>query len=148
MITFFPAVCLDGRVVFLVIAHAGPLPPGLAPFLATHFFYSLPFYRLFSLLYSFQGIAYFPSREESVELTGAVHLALDSNSAGDMPQVDAVAGLVDLLSALSTAPDKFFHQILFTDSQGSHALLLLGEFFRADHGIILDSPAFPGNTFF
>ena len=84
-------------------------------------------------LLPFHGVAQFPARQKAVELPGTVHVALDGDARRDMFQINAIVGFVHLLAAAPGASNKTFLQVLLPDSQGFHALLQGGEFFRPYH---------------
>ena len=64
-------------------------------------------------------------------------LALDLDFGRAMAQVDAGAGFVDLLPAVSRAANKALDEILVQDPQLLHAELQGGFFMRADHILMI-----------
>jgi len=113
---------------------AAALAAGSAAFLAADFFEALLAGGFFAEGDFFELVAEFAAGEEAVEGAGAFGVAFDFEAGGEVLEIDAGAGLVDLLSSVSGAADEFFGEVFLADAEFLHAFLQGVSFFAADHG--------------
>lgn len=123
----------DRAVLGLVVAHFGALLPGLAAFLATHFFDGLSFGGAFASLDGLVGITELTTGKEAIGLAGTIDLAFDPYAGRDVTDVDAVIGLIDFLPSTTASANKLLEDIVFTDAELGHALAERVEFFTSYH---------------
>lgn len=81
----------------------------------------------------FDLFAELASGKEAVQFARALALAFDLDGRGQVFQVDAGGGFVDLLAPFTGAEDEFFDEIFFSDSKGSHPCCELFFFIWMDH---------------
>jgi len=110
------------------------LPAGAPAFLAADFLDALTAFGFATLFNLLDAIAQLPAGQKAVHLARAVGLALDFDPARRVAEVDAGAGLVDFLAAVSRSPDESLNEIVFQDPEFRHAAFHGGTFVLSDHG--------------
>ena len=103
---------------------------GTRAVLAAHFFDGLGFSDRLAIADFLELLAEFAAGEVAVHFARAVHLALDADACRLVFEENAARGFVDFLSACAGTAHEFFNEVGLVDSEGTHPLGQVRQFFR------------------
>jgi len=107
-------------------------PSAAAPFLATELLDPLAFGGDHSCLEPFDPVEEETAGYEAVQRLGAFLLAFDGQPSGQVDQLNAGGGLVDLLAAGTRGADESLPEVFLADAEAGHSFVKGLFFFRRD----------------